>query len=389
MKAKVNQIDNTKEWFVAIVLFIMTSPYFVWHSPIRLVSVFLFYGIAITHSSKISQKYVGGFILLSFFYFLVAIRYGLKPSMLYTMLIPIVFLINKSFFCRCFEKFVKIFAICMSVSLFIYVLVVVFKINLPYSTIVPLNSLKEKEGYSYLRYLFLICDPTERGIIMRFYGIYDEPGVVGTISSIILASNKYAFKKNRFLIPVFIAGFFSFSLFFYVVSIVSALLLFRKKNAIYVLLFVVIVIYALSFIPGADILVFNRFSIEKGIWLGNSRSVGGYDEWFRQFIRTPDVLLGLGPGANLLYNKGGASYKDLITNYGIIMFSIYLFSLIILITKTKSTLRERMIAALVILGYIFQRPFVTDVFMVLSIMYVLFNNEEKEGNRMINFPNKV
>lgn len=376
MKAKVTISDNAQEWIVAVILFVMTNPFFLWFTPLNTIAIIFFYGVALLYSAPIKKQYRTGFLLLTIFYFIVAIRYGLELSMLYTMAVPIAFLIDKPFLCRCFDKFIKIFAFLITISLVVYIMVAILQMNLPYSNINPINSLRAEEGFSYDRYFMLIVDPTERGFLMRFQGLYDEPGVVGTIVSVILASNKYGFNKNKFLIPIFLAGFFSFSLFFYVVSIICAFFNIRKSNIIYVLISIPIALYALSFIPGVDILIYNRFLFEDGVWLGDSRSSDDFKVWFTKFTSSADFWLGLGPGANLLYNKGGASYKDLIVNYGILMFLMYILSLFILIIRTKSTLRDIIVASVIIFGYVFQRPFITDVFMVLSIMYVLFNNEK-------------
>ena len=375
MKTKLPISENAQEWIVAVILFVMTNPFLLWFAPLNTIAVMLFYGVSLLYSAPIKKKYRTGFLLLAIFYLLVAIRYGLELSMIYTMAVPIAFLIDKSFLCRCFDKFIKIFAVLITISLVVYVMVAILQLNLPYSHINPINSLKV-EGVYYDRYFMLLVDPAERGFLTRFYGLYDEPGVVGTIVSVILVGNKFDFKKNKYLIPTFLAGFFSFSLFFYVVSIVSVFFNIRKSNIIYVLISIPIVLYALSFIPGVDILIYNRFLFEDGVWLGDSRTSDDFKLWFSKFTSTADFWLGLGPGANLLYNKGGASYKDLIVNYGILMFLMYILSLFILIIRTKSTLRDIIVASVIIFGYVFQRPFITDVFMVLSIMYVLFNNKK-------------
>lgn len=52
--------------------------------------------------------------------------------------------------------------------------------------------------------------------IAQIFGMYDEPGVVGTIAGAILMTRQFNFKK-WINIPIFIAGILSFSLFFYVI----------------------------------------------------------------------------------------------------------------------------------------------------------------------------
>ena len=373
----INKNNAIIEWLLGISLFIMTNPCFFWSAQaIVLMSVILFYIIALTNNSIVQQRYVLAFVLFTLFYLLVGIRYGIKPALFYTIAIPLVFLIKPSLLVRGFNRFIEVLSLMLACSLIVYVLVAFLGFSLPHVTIDPINEFKVKEGFVYDMYPFLIFDPRDLGaIFQRFHGIYDEPGVVGTMCAVILSANGYKLRKWYFIV-LFIAGLFSFSLFFYIVTVCYYIINVRLRNMGYVLVIFALIVYGLSFIPGIDILITNRFIIEDGVWQGNSRGTADYEKWYSNFRHTPEYLWGLGPGANLKYNPGGSSYKDMIVNYGLPMFIIYILSYVVLILRTKTSVRNLIITSLVVFGYIFQRPFITDVFMQVILLYFIYKNAE-------------
>ena len=376
-----NTIKNEKaqEWMLAIILFFMTNPCFVWFTPIPVISTLLFYLIAIVFREVVHPIYVLGYLLFTFFYILVGLRYGFSLSLIYTFAIPLILLMDKPFLCKGFNKFVQILSITLTLSLIVYIMVVLIGISMPHVSINPLNPLRNDTGKGYEMYPFLLIATYSefRGdILQRFSGMYDEAGVVGTMNAIILVANNYKLKEIKY-IPIFLTGLFSFSLYFFVITIFYYIVTMKKSNVLTYLFFASIILYAISFIPGIDYLVYDRFLIEDGVWKGNSRDAGDYAQWFSRFRDTSDYYFGLGPGANLVHNPGGASYKDVIVNYGVIMFSIYIFSWLVFIIRTQKGIINIAIVSMTIMGCIFQRPFITDVFMQLSFLYLLFNTRVK------------
>lgn len=91
---------------------------------------------------------------------------------------------------------------------------------MPYRVINALNTLK---SYDYMAYAFFVMPSKTFDILPRFFGMYDEPGVVGTIAGAILMTRQFNFKK-WINIPIFIAGILSFSLFFYVIFAIYVIL---------------------------------------------------------------------------------------------------------------------------------------------------------------------
>lgn len=378
MRNNTIRANSTHEWIVAVLLFLITNPYFIWHTPIPIIAVVGFYIMTFVHYKPIERKFHIAFALFLLFYFIVGLRFGIQLSLFYTIAIPLVFYIDKEFFCNSFNKFIKIFSVFIFFSLIVYFLVTVLHVSLPHYSLSPLNVFKEiNSGFVYDAYPLLLVGPSYSDLVMpRFFGIYDEPGVVGTISAVVLVVNKYKL-RDKYMIPIFLAGFFSFSLFFYVITIFYYIFSVRRRNVLFTLILALTLFYLLSLIPGVNHLVYNRFTFENGVWLGNSRDKEGYSVWFDQFMDSYDFWLGLGPQGSTLHNFGGASFKDIIVNYGIIMFAIYVLSLILFVIKQRKGTYYSILAIFVIAGYIFQRPFITDVFMTISFMYLLFSNVER------------
>jgi predicted RNA-binding protein with RPS1 domain len=86
-----------------------------------------------------------------------------------------------------------------------------------YSLIDPLNPLKD---FLYKQYPFLVMPNEVINVeFPRFYGVFDEPGVIGTFAGIMLFAERYNLKKISNII-LFVSGVFSFSLFFILLSAV-------------------------------------------------------------------------------------------------------------------------------------------------------------------------
>ena len=57
---------------------------------------------------------------------------------------------------------------------------------------------------------------------------------------------------------------------------------------------------------------------------GDNRTSAFFDQWFQKYISTPTSIVGLGGGESLKINYGGASYKDLIVDYGFVGITLFL-----------------------------------------------------------------
>lgn len=285
---------------------------------------------------------------------------------------PILFLIEKKYIHSVCEKYCIFFAISIIPSLLVYFLVVWGDCSLPYEIIEPLNELKNN---SYFRYPFcIIPDTTFR---MRFCGYYDEPGVVGTIAGILLIINEWNLKKIR-NIPLVIAGIFSFSLFFYILSILYFLFLSSsKKGKLFFLITIIIASFLLYDNREINQLIFSRMEVTDNGLSGDNRTTDSFDYWYKgYFVHSDYFLLGFGKGKSVLLDPEGCSYKHLIVDYGIV-FTILFYILVILFYYYYCGISRRLLICIYIfVSVMFQRPTITNVLYLFLLIAPVCSGRE-------------
>ena len=147
-----------------------------------------------------------------------------------------VFFIQNSKVLQYYESYKTFISIFLLISLVVYFAVLWLNIDLPYNSIKTLNSVKPDD---YRAYPFLAVYDSDYGFVRyRFCGPYDEPGVIGTMVSIILYGERYNLKDYRNLV-LFIAGICSFSMFFFVVTAIYYIVFKRKYFASFLFFIVV------------------------------------------------------------------------------------------------------------------------------------------------------
>jgi hypothetical protein len=299
-------------------------------------------------------------------YLVIALSSGLNVvGIVSLLLICPIFLLEDEFVADVFKTYVFIFSISLIPSILSYVCVMILGIPLPN---VRINSLNPDKVGDYFQYPFLVVYQ-QGGITMpNFFGYYDEPGVIGTISAILLIVRKFNLKE-KINIPIFIAGLLSISFYF--------LLLF----AIYILIFaklkfkLVVAVIAIFFVtqyisnPLLYDLVFKRFELTSdGGFAGDNRISDKYFEtWYRSYKQSSSYLFGLGRDMHLKYNPGGSSYVDIIIDRGILFFSVYVISFLLLGIKKLQLSKGLVVYAIVLLSLLYQRPFIENVFYVFLL----------------------
>ena len=261
-----------------------------------------------------------------------------------------------------------------------------FSVSIKYDLINPLNTIKI---YKYVQYPFLVY--YTEGFLnfnklynLRFYGMFDEPGVIGTIVTILLFADNYNLKSKQNIILV-IAGIFSFSFFFIVSSLVYLFILFKNK---YRILVICLVLSTFIFTRDNEVvkfLVWNRFIIEDGKVKGDNRSTKRLDLVYQEFLNSDDLFWGR--GAKYTSNQkldDASSYKLLVLNYGIIpLFIICAFFTLLAITRIVR-LKYLLIYLFLVFGMIYQRTgFLFDaanLFIMFGCIFAIQSNVKKNEN---------
>lgn len=349
----------------AFCIFFLMNPFYLWHSNSSSLFILIASIISIRKIRKPTKKQAVFSILFFLIYLYVVITVNLNLygsiSVLLLCLLP---LLSGIFLNDVFEFFRKIISIFLIPSLLTYILINIIGIDLPHSTITSINDIKD---YDYSKYLFLVQDIDPFTIFPRFCAYYDEPGVVGTLTSVLLLISRFNLKKWVNL-PIFIAGIFSFSLVFNIVLIIYFLLFFKNKYKI------IVALILLPFIPlivkneAINELIFLRFQIADNKLSGDQRTTKEYDEAYARFQKTDKFYFG-DKDNDFVSNSGTSTYKNLIVLYGLIPFIIYVTMFVYYGYLKFRLKKDFLIYILILVSVLYQRPYITSLYYVF-LLYV-------------------
>lgn len=215
--------------------------------------------------------------------------------------------------------------------------------------------------------------PVHSMAVYRFYGPFDEPGVLGTISAFILWANRYNFKKIENTI-IFIGAVCTFSMAFYILSMIGLILQsgFSFKKVVVVPVFIVGISFAIVNIfqgnEGFQASVIERFT-NYGDHGTDSRNTEIVNAFWDKYIFSLDSLFGM--GSSYMASKfggGGASYKNFIIEYGILGFVIIIISYLSMNPKKS---KFEYCTLLMFLFSFLQRPLLLSGYEVVMYMITI------------------
>ncbi|MFZ4400960.1 MAG: hypothetical protein ACOYO1_13065 [Bacteroidales bacterium] len=365
------------EYIFAFCLFLLIPPYFIWNkvSPLLLITICVF--LTLKHSKITNRKHLKYFVLFIGLYTYIAVMNESNIFGYFVLfLIPTILINSDTFLNKVFTAFIQIYSITLIPSLIVFLTVHLFRLDLYYDIIEPLNVLK---SYKYRVYPFLVQENTIGQILLpRFHGYYDEPGVIGTISGILLISTGFNL-RNKIYIPIFIAGIFSLSFTFYTIIIVYGFLFLKTKYKIVIATLAVIIVALLSNNEIINSTFFSRFQLIDGKLAGDNRiaDADNFNAWYKQFAESNDFYFGLGKEKSNLYNSGGSSYLDIIVSYGIVFFILYILALVIRAYSYLKLKKEILNYLFILLVILYQRPYITTffyMFLIFASLPYLYNS---------------
>ena len=206
---------------------------------------------------------------------------------------------------------------------------------------------------------------------LRFCGYFDEPGVIGTISGVLLAVNRCNLKDWKSW-PLLISGIFSFSLFFYVFIAMYVILFAPIK---YKILSGIAVAVAMAYLVTGDSvvsdLILSRLEIgDDGTIVGDNRTRWFFDSFYENFLHSDKLWFGYGKGyASTEADPGGASYKHLIVDFGIVMSVLYLLAFTLFYMSFRLKFKDFLFVMMIFFAVMFQRPIIFSyVYLFLLII---------------------
>ncbi|EOW4143085.1 hypothetical protein ACOW9W_000294 [Vibrio parahaemolyticus] len=237
----------------------------------------------------------------------------------------------------------------------------------------PTNYIKASRGQFYINYgLNAVLNDQHLSVfgyqLFRFSSIFDEPGMVGTITAILTTFilNKKS-QNNNFKISVLVvSNILSFSLGGYIlllVGVCSRYLLSLKSIS-----FKLIINTSLIFVLLLTVLATDggkRYILDR-VWDGEKITIKDNrvdDKFEKQYLVALNdiktVLIGEGKDAHVRTGYDVSSYKGVIFNYGLLgfIFSIILVFYMSLFVECKRFYLSEVSFVLVILLNMFQRPY--------------------------------
>ena len=348
---------NVYAYVIGFLIFSIIPAFYVWNSVFHPLFTGMAGLLALLDIVKTHQKKWGigsyFFLFITFIYVIIS-KKNFLGSLQVLSIVPFAF-VRKEFILQVYQAFRKIFALFMIIAIPSYFMVVWIGVNLPGIEIETLNTLK-LGSYTFhpfvLVYTEVITSP-------RFIGFFDEAGVVGTLSAIFLIMENFNL-KNKLNIVILLAGVLSMSLFFF--FIIGAYLVYTGSNRTRIIAVVIVLLLLVLFYDNEIIYdtLFKRLTFEDGGIVGMNREHGDFTSFYEKFRHTPEYWTGLGAGSGAKLNEGGSSYKQMIVNYGVIYFVLYMLSYYLLAIRNIKSLKAVVVYSLILLGTMFQRPFAEE-----------------------------
>jgi hypothetical protein len=276
-----------------------------------------------------------------------------------------------------YDKFITILALSLISGIFVWIIYTI-GIDLPFNKLIPIHAGKVAKGTYYYHFFGSIFLQNENyPMVNRLCGVFDEPGVMGTFSALILVGN-HKNKKDWRNIIFFIAGLFTLSLAFILILLITYFVNNLKKGLLHITIIAFLVTFIYFIFINIDINIDfietlqNRITFQDGDFVGNNRTEESFDIAYNNFLKGNDGNRLLGNGINASINNpdmlGSYTYKMLIYDFGFLGFFLLIICFILIVYILYRRNIDCYILLFVFLISIYQRPYVMN----LSYMVVLF-----------------
>lgn len=300
-----------------------------------------------------------------------------------------------------FEHVTKWFSWVLIPSIILHLIFLV--IGFPSSALI-INE-KIPDSYVYFNYFILVKNIILPDYEFRFCSIFLEPGYLGTLLAFLLYVGKYDFRVNHNRIFT-VALLLTMSLAGYVVFVLGWILSkLQKRQSVKKILYITFVLWG-TYIVGVNynngnnylnenIISRLKYDEDKGI-SGNNRNSYTTDLYFDEYLKSGDLILGVGSqkvnkinggstaGNNFNDQIRGAGYKIYFITNGIIQSLMILFGYILLLRKSQKRYMYGFLL-LIILTFIQASYPLSTSWLIPFIFACILNPLDKNENRNINF----
>lgn len=379
-----SKIKKLSGFLIGVILIVLMQPYFVWTWPVQIKLAIQAIPVAfflINNNFKDGHQNV---IFFAFFFFLLlftCLNQGLALAYSLFILSFAIFPFANNEYALCvYTSFRKVLSAFLLISLIVWVFVRL-GFDVPYNVIEPLNSLKP---YNYNQYPFLVQSNSLEDLF-RFYGPFDEPGVIGTVCAMILYVEGYNM-KDFFNIPLLITGLCTFSLFFIVVTMLflGFRLVKRPKYIFASIIAFLFFYYYTKDIDEFQYLLYDRleYNTNTRSFEGDNRATSEFKAYYNSIKGTSTYYFGADPNVVAKFS-GNAGYRNAVLKYGAIFCFLYLVCFFGYALSLGLKGRKLLIFAFLFLSVLYQRPgFLDPVYIFLFVQYIKNNVPVRKRKRV-------
>lgn len=287
-----------------------------------------------------------------------------------------------------FMYMLKIFAIMVAPGAIYYITTVILNIHIPYSVLESDHISKYQMGIYYeLRPFGLIARNRWQAMLPRYCGVFDEPGVVGTLAALYYSAIIHRKDMKVWKIVLLIEGLFSFSLAFYLLIVVVYCIRLVQSGFVKLiigfslLLFAGVLFFSVDFQSEQLRNIQKRFDFSSGVLFKDNRTSASFDEAYEGFNDSDNLReLVFGYGFNYVESQenmaSSYSYKMLILNHGYLGVLLYVGFFILYVILIKRPNEKNVCFIVAFLTSIYQRPYVmSQQYILLFLTALAFTTE--------------
>lgn len=328
--------SNIQYFILGLSVFLLMYPSFTWESINQ--TTYIGFGLLVI-ALLIEILHKRAFIIappLPVYLFLLYVVYtnlvgvSLGGSVFDTRLIVslVLFMFSKNTLYKAYINFVYLFGVLLILSLLFYGVYISDYYNLEFTKVIGTDG---REYYNYSFNTMLSYMKRSGGFPFSFYrfsAFVGEPGWIGARAVLILVSLKFQFRRFKILYVFLIAAILSFSLAAYLPLFLSAFyfLITGKLKVSFkrlVVLLIALILIATLNLGFFEKYIASRLVIQDGSLVGDNRTGHSFNEEWKTFIYTSEVIFGKGKGQSNKF-EGTAGWKTLVYNSGYIGFVVYI-----------------------------------------------------------------
>ena len=385
------RLNRLLEWLISIDAFFSLSPYLIWKTykysyffiifssgiEVLICSLYIYRNIRTKGKIKRStMNMIVGFFVVYYYYIFDAYNgqfsFGIS-NILKPLVICIFLLLSTESKRNVLILFTKIFAASLTLALLTQLFCLI-GVPLPHNVIVPVAKIKTYYNHQYTHFFGCVFmeniywSPRFKPLC----GMYDEHGLVGTVAALLLCANNFEFKRDKSLYIILIGGLTSISLAFYIIVaayLVGGLVIEKKIKAFkrVAITITLSVILFLIFRNNEFIYTHIISRLSFAYLSNNNRTNDTFNSIFNEYLKSSNVIFGLGNGNPIFNTVDAASYKVILFNLGFVGFLIYLtWWLYWGVKESKKTPYGKLLLIVFFLSF-YQRPWLLYLYYIVIL----------------------